>query len=194
MNIGEEDNVVVKDGEGQEIEGVKYKISEKHRDSSNADASYWILTPDQEFNLFKDNWLSCWSSLPNYDVESKRVNGKNKKVRVYHKGTVYGIEQFYPNDAFALCIQNNAPCVVGRTKADKTVKANNIEDKRSDSIYARFESDKNTNNKKWHGYPAAPNLNDHDIPDSCYLKYWVKQGYISNAVATRLLRKLPKKK
>ena len=194
MQVGEEKSVDVKDDSGSQIDGVYYKISDKHRNQQNYDASYWTLTPDQEYELFKNEWLPCWISLPNSEVVREKVEGRWVRKVKFFTGTIFGTEQFLPKDAFALCVVNDQPTVVGRTKADTKAKGNNMEDKRSDTFIARFESDKNTHNKKWHGYPAAPNLNDHDIPDSCYLKYWEKKGYLPKNIVKRMISKLPKKK
>lgn len=192
MQVGEEKSASVKDAEGNQIKGIFYKVSEKHRNKQNYDASYWLLTPDQEFDLFKQEWIPCWLTLPN--VIKERVKGSKKRKSKYSIGTIFGEEQFLPQDAFALCIENGHPKVVGKTKSDAKAKGNNMENKRCDTIFARFEADKNTGNKKWHGYPAAPNLNDHDIPDSCYLKYWEKKGYLSKNTVKHMLHKLSKKK
>lgn len=194
MQVGEEKSVIVNDTNGNAIEGVFYKISDKHRNKQNQDASYWNLDPDQEYELFKNEWIPCWITLPNMSVERVKIKGKWKKVEKYNVGVVFGAEQYLPKDAYALCIVNGAPIVVGRTKVDQNAKGNSPEEKRHDAIFVRFESDKNTGNKKWHGYPAAPGLNEHDIPASCYLKYWVEKNYLSNATVRRLLNKVPRKK
>lgn len=194
MQVGEEKDATVKDSSDNVIAGVKYKVSDKHRNTQNSNASYWTITPDEEYNLFVSQWLSCWYTLPNFHIERIQV-GRNKiNKKCFNTGEVFGETQFLPKDAFALYLVNGKPCAVGKTRADNRAKGNSPEEKRSDTIFARFESDKNSQNKKWHGYPAAPNINDHDIPDSCYLKYWAKQGYFTKAQIKRMLSKLPRKK